>query len=150
VARRLVLLPALCLLALSTVASAGAATSLPGIRSPTGNIACLLLPSPSRVLLCTVDHADYAVRLQARCLGPAGAGVDWHGFTLSPTGKGLRNCSGGSQYNPATQQPSFVTLAYGTTRRIGSFTCASSRDGLTCRNRRGHGLFLSLQAWRAW
>jgi hypothetical protein len=144
------LLPALCALALSLVAEAGAATSLPGIRSPTGNIACLLLPGPARGLLCTIEHAAYSAKLQARCLGPAGAGVDWHGFTLSPTGKGLANCSGGTQYNPATQHPRLVSLAYGTTRHVGSFTCASSREGLTCRNRRSHGLFLSRQTWRAW
>ena len=83
-------------------------------------------------------------------MAPNGAGVDWHGFTLSPTGKGLVNCSGGILYNPATQHPSYVTLAYGRTRRVGSFTCASRRTGLTCRNGRGHGLFLSRESWRAW
>lgn len=148
--RRLALLPALCLLALCAATAAGAATQLPGIRSPTGNLKCLLLPGHARELLCTIDHADYAALLQARCMAPNGAGVDWHGFTLSPTGKGVVNCSGGIQYIPSTQHPSYVTLSYGRTRRVGSFTCASRRTGLTCRNSRGHGLFLSRESWRAW
>jgi hypothetical protein len=148
--RRLELLPALCVLALFAATPAGATTLLPGIRTPSGNIKCLLLPGHARRLLCTIDHADYAAQLQARCLAPNGAGVDWHGFTLGPLGRGLVNCSGGIQYNPTTQRPSYVTLAYGRTRQLGSFTCASRRTGLTCRNGRGHGLFLSRELWRAW
>lgn len=139
---------ALCLLAVAV--PAGAATQLPGIRTPTGNIRCLLLPGPSRSLLCTIGHADYASRLQAQCMSPNGAGVDWHGFTLSRTGKGLLNCSGGILYNPATQHPSYATLTYGRTRHVGAFTCTSRLTGLTCRNGRGHGLFVSRGSWRAW
>jgi hypothetical protein len=146
--RFLYLAAALSVLAVGS--PAGAATQLPGVGSPSGNLRCLLLPGPSRNLLCTIGHAKYATQLQSKCMAPGGAGVDWHGFTLSPTGKGFLNCSGGIQYNPTTQHPSYVTLAYGRARRLGSFTCTSTPTGLTCRNGRGHGLFLSRESWRAW
>lgn len=146
--RRLPVLAAICLLGVAS--PAGAATRLPGIRTPSRNIGCLLLPGRSPTLLCSVTRAGYSVRLQSRCMAPAGAGVDWHGFTLSSTGKGLLNCSGGSLVNPATQRRSYSTLAYGRVRRLGPFACSSSRAGLTCRNGRGHGLFISRGSWRLW
>jgi hypothetical protein len=52
-------------------------------------------------------------------------------------------------YDPNTQHPGYVTLAYGKTWRHGPFTCSSDVTGVTCRNRAGHGLFLSRQSWRA-
>ncbi len=83
-------------------------------------------------------------------MAPNGAGVDWHGFTLSATGKGQLNCSGGILYNPSTQTPSYVTLPYGKSWQRGVFTCTSRLSGVTCRNRAGHGLFVSRQSWRVW
>ena len=120
------------LLALGASVPASAAT-LPGFRSPSGNISCLFIPSNSgapATILCKLAHADYANALQSRCKG-----LDWHGFTVGPTGPGLVNCSGGIQYNPANEHPRYVTLGYGRTWRAGPFTCASMRTGLTCRNR---------------
>ena len=40
-------------------------------------------------------------------------------------------------------------LAYGRTWRGGGIVCTSRRIGLTCRNRRGHGFFLSRARWRS-
>jgi hypothetical protein len=149
--RRRMFLPALCLLAaLCSAGAAAAATQLPGLRTPSGNIRCLFLAGQARELLCTIDHAGYAAGLRQRCLAPGGAGVDWHGFTLGPARKALVNCSGGILYSPSTQHPSYVTLAYGRTWRAGPFTCVSARTGLTCRTGRGHGLFLSRESWRTW
>jgi hypothetical protein len=129
---------------------AAAATNLPGIRTPSGNIRCLFLSTQGRVLLCSIDHADYAGRLQARCRSASVGGLDWHGFTLPAAGRGLVNCSGGIQYDPATEHPRYAILAYGRRWNGGLFSCASMRTGLTCRNASGHGLFLSRAAWRAW
>jgi hypothetical protein len=39
-------------------------------------------------------------------------------------------------------------LPYGTTIRFGGISCASAFTGLTCRNRSGHGFFLSRERWR--
>ena len=106
-----------------------------------------VLPSQ---LLCSIGQAAYAARLQSRCIGPTGGGVDWHGWRLSPAGKGEVLCSGGILYNPGTQHPRYVTLPYGETWRRGVFTCWSRITGVTCRNPKRHGLFISRQAWRTW
>jgi hypothetical protein len=98
------------------------------------------------VLRCQIARADYAKTLQNRCM--SGPSVDWHGFELRASGKGSVTCSGGILYNPDTQRPSYVTLQYGRSWRRGPFTCRSRIGGVTCRNRAGHELFVSRQAWR--
>src|ERR1700693_4075353 len=134
---RLALVLGVCLL---VPAGAGAAkTPLPSFRSPSGNIRCF----DAGVLHCNIAQADYAKTLQDRCM--AGPSVDWHGFQLSATGKGVISCSGGLLYNPHTQTPHYPILAYGKTWRPGGFTCASAFMGVTCHNRAGHGLFISRQ-----
>ena len=131
-------------------AGAGTATILPGFRSPSGNISCLLVPGPPPNVQCKIAQADYAGKLQARCLGPARGGVDWHGFALTATGPATIVCSGGILYNPDTQRPRYVTLPYGSTWRRGVFACVSRVTGVTCTSRTGHGLFVSRQSWRVW
>ena len=136
---------------LATASPAGAKTPLPGFRSPSGNIKCLVVPGArTATLRCEIGRADYARTLQQRCLGPSGGGVDWHGFELGAGRKGAITCSGGILYNPGTERPTYVTLPYGRSWRDGSFTCWSRPTGVTCRERTGHGLFVSRQGWRAW
>jgi len=139
---------------LALVASVPAsATNLPGFRSPSGNISCLFIPSSSgapATILCKLAHADYAKALQARCMGSTGAGVDWHGFSLPAARKGAVNCSGGILYNPTTQHPRYITLAYGKTWRQKMFSCTSQLNGVNCSNPSGHGMFISRQTWRTW
>jgi len=160
VKRRLgTILLVLCTSALASASVAGSATRLPGFRSPSGNISCLFIPSAPldsgtgrtpATILCTIAHAGYAKALQSRCLGPTGAGVDWHGFSLPAARKGTVNCSGGSLYNPATQHPTYVTLGYGKTWRQKMFSCTSQANGVNCSNPSGHGMFISRQTWRTW
>jgi hypothetical protein len=142
----------LVLLVLGIAAPASAAT-LPGFRSPSGNISCLFIPSASgapATILCKLAHSDYAKALQARCMGSTGAGVDWHGFLLPAARKGTVICSGGILYNPTTQHPSYITLAYGKTWRQKMFSCTSQVNGVNCSNPHGHGMFISRQTWRTW
>ena len=136
--------------AFSSSGLAASTTTLPGFRSPSRNITCLFVPGSGSRLLCSVAHSSYAGKLQDRCLGPTGAGVDWHGFDLNPVGKGRITCTGGILYSPATQHPRYVTLPYGKSWRQGVFTCTSRVTGVTCGNRTGHGLFISRASWRAW
>jgi hypothetical protein len=139
----------LCVLAaLVVTATASAATVLPGIRSPSGNIRCYL--GSSATLHCSIGQASFARRLQARCLRPDGSGVDWHGFELRRSGAGVVTCSGGILYNPGTQRPSYQLLPYGAIWRRVGFTCTSRTTGITCRSATGHGLFISRESWRAW
>ncbi len=147
--RRLaVALLALCAFGASAARSAAPATILPGFRSPSGNIGCLLVPGHPATLLCHIARADYAQALQARCM--AGPSVDWHGFELTATGRGSTVCSGGILYDPDTQRPSYVTLPYGKSWRHAPFTCRSETTGVTCKSDAGHGLFISRASWRAW
>jgi hypothetical protein len=131
---------------------AGAATAakrpLPGLRSPSGNITCLAVPVPPASLVCSLRRSDYAQALQERCM--AGPSVDWHGFELPARRRATILCSGGILYSPDTEQPVYRTVAYGRSWRAGPFTCWSRVAGVTCRNRAGHGLFVSRQRWRVW
>jgi hypothetical protein len=155
--RPAVVLVVACAVWLAAAASADSSTRLPGFRSPSGNISCLFLPSVATdnggrtpaTLLCKIAHAGYAKQLQNRCMGPAGAGVDWHGFELSGARKGTIVCSGGALY-PGTDRPSYVTLPYGKTWRQKMFSCSSRVTGVNCSNPNGHGFFLSRQTWRVW
>jgi hypothetical protein len=141
------LLLVVTLLVLGASVPASAAT-LPGFRSPSGNISCLFIPSSNgspATILCKLAHADYAQALQNRCKG-----LDWHGFLLPAARKGAVNCSGGILYNPTTQHPSYITLAYGKTWRQKMFSCTSQFNGVNCSNPHGHGMFISRQTWRTW
>jgi hypothetical protein len=146
------LLLVVAVLALATAGTAAAAKPpLPGFRTAGGNIRCLLLSVPTGNLLCTIDHATYAAKLQNRCLNPkgqTGAGVDWHGFLLTPTRKGQINCSGGILYDPSRAK--YLGIGYGKTWALAGYSCTSHVSGLTCRNAKGHGLFISRRAWRTW
>jgi hypothetical protein len=133
----------------STASAAGQPDRLPGFRSPTGNIRCLYVPGRPSLFLCSLARANYAKQLQARCLGPSRSGVDWHGFSLGPTTRGKVLCTGGILYNPI-QRPTYVTLPYAKTWRRGAFTCSSRVTGVTCRNPKGHGLFVSRESWKVW
>ena len=133
---------------LASTTVAAAATRLPGFHSPSRNIKCLYVPGRPAVLRCEIAHARYARRLQNRCMSRAS--VDWHGFELSARRRGAITCSGGILYNPDTQRPAYVNLAYGKTWRQGVFTCRSTVRGVTCRNRGRHGLFVSRESWRTW
>jgi hypothetical protein len=137
------------LVAVPTATSASRVDRIPGVRSPSGNIQCLYVAGSPTMMLCTIKHSGYAAKLQARCMGPGGSGVDWNGFTLTTSKPGSIVCSGGVLYDES-KQLSYVTLAYGKSWRHGVFTCTSRVTGLTCRSRAGHGLFISRQAWRAW
>jgi hypothetical protein len=149
VPRRLALGATLLLIGAGSAVPTASASTLPGFRSPTANIRCFALVGHSGGLLCTLGRSAYAELLQARCID-GGRGVDWHGFVLGTAGAGAVNCSGGIQYDPATDHPVTPSLVYGSRWRHGTFTCLSRVAGVTCRNRAGHGLFLSRDTWRAW
>lgn len=135
------------LIAAVAASSAAARQTLPGFRSPTGNIKCYYNPNGlgsagfRPTLKCGLEHADYATTLQHRC--EAG---DWHGWTLTPRGKPSLFCPGGA----SGDHPLYPTLAYGRSWKRGAFTCTSRVTGVTCRSRTGHGLFISRQAYRTW
>ena len=133
---------------LFVLAATATGATLPGIRSPTGNITCLYVPGKPQFVLCRIATADYVPSLRKHCASKPYY-VDWAGFSLPAKGKGVVACAGGPAYDPQTQHPRYVTLAYGRTWRRGPFTCRSATTGITCTNGAGHRLFVSRSSWRA-
>jgi hypothetical protein len=143
---RLALL-ACALVAASLPAPAAAAkTPIPGLVTPSGNIRCFETRRAPVTLHCEIHSSSYGSSLQRRCITQAT--VDWHGFELGARTRGAVSCSGGILYSPDTERIAYRTVSYGTTWRSGPISCLSARTGLTCRNRAGHGLFISRERWR--
>jgi hypothetical protein len=141
----------LLLLVAAASAAAAPAAPLPGVRTPSGNIRCFVVPvrpTAHSNLLCTIQRASYVGALQRRCIAPP-TGLDWHGFQLPDRGRAHVVCSGGILYD-GRDRPALRTLAYGRVWRQGPYTCRSRLTGLTCTTRSGHGLFLWRVSWRAW
>lgn len=143
---------ALALLATVAVAAPAAlAAPLPGVKTPSRNISCFVVPVKPTArtnLLCDIRRARYLRSVQDACM--ARASLDWHGFGLSQTGRATLVCSGGILYDAGRDTPAYTVLAYGRTWRGRGFTCRSRVTGLTCTNGRGHGLFLSRESYRLW
>jgi hypothetical protein len=140
---------ALLAVSLAAVLAAPApAATLPGIRSPSGNITCLYVADEPQFLICQIAQADYETNLSHHCAS-APYYVDWAGFSLSAAGKGVVACAGGPAYDPQTEHPRYVKLAYGRTWHEGPFTCRSATTGITCTNKAGHAVFVSRGSWHA-
>lgn len=70
---------------------------------------------------------------------PAGCTLDWgHSFAMRDRGPVQMICQTISRNKDA-----YDRAEYGVTGTFGGFTCHSSTKGLDCRNRDGHGFFLS-------
>ena len=135
----------------AAAAAAAPAARLPGIRTPSRNIECFVVPvrpTAHSNLLCTIHSAAYTSLLQRRCIAPP-TGLDWHGFQLPDRGRAHVVCSGGILYD-GRDRPALRTLAYGATWRYGPYTCRSRLTRLTCTNGPAHGLIISRAEWRAW
>lgn len=143
---------ALALLAtLALAAPVALAAPLPGVRTPSHNISCFVVPVKPTArsnLLCDIHRAHYLRSVQATCM--ARASLDWHGFSLSQSGRATLVCSGGILYDAGRDTPTYTVVAYGRAWRSHGFTCRSRVTGLTCTNGRGHGLFLSRESYRLW
>jgi hypothetical protein len=69
--------------------------------------------------------------------------LDWTGISMG-AGAAHATCAGDTVFAPGAP-----VLAYGSVWKRGGFTCLSSRIGLSCANRSGHGFFLSKERWLA-
>ncbi|HEX4520325.1 MAG TPA: DUF6636 domain-containing protein [Gaiellaceae bacterium] len=129
--------------------SAAEAKTIPGFRSPSKNITCLLVSDKPELVNCEIAQADYKAKLTHYC-GSAPFGVDWGGFSLGRSGKGGVVCTGGTLYDPGTEHPHYVVLAYGTKWKQGTLSCDSETIGVTCTNGHGHGIFVSRASYKLW
>jgi hypothetical protein len=118
-----------------------AAAPYPGFYTPSKNISCAYNPPFGRysgTIRCDI--------FSGLVPEPRGAcDVDWTGLSLSPVGRGQPVCAGDTVADRRLR-----VLAYGSRWRHRGFTCLSRRVGVTCRNTRGHGFFLSRAAWRVY
>jgi hypothetical protein len=106
-------------------------------RTPSNNIHCLLFDDSLRCMV--LDYVGKEPRKPADC------DLDWGaGATLEVRGRAsLFVCAGDT-----IQDNEAPLLAYGTSKKYGSFRCASALAGLTCVNRSNRGFFLSRKSIR--
>lgn len=104
------------------------------IRSPSGAIGCEYQYLPPISLRCDVNGG-----IRPRPPKPRSCEFDWGaGFELGTRGSASVVCTSG-----AINFPPQRVLRYGQTWRPRGFVCRSRKKGLTCRNKAGHGFFLS-------
>ena|SRR6266540_422697 len=109
--------------------------------------------TPSRNIYCGYNAAYGAYPASLRCDVRSGlkpeprrrCELDWTGIAMSAAGGAAAECAGDTIADRRLR-----VLNYGSTWRHGVFTCVSRRTGVTCRNTRGHGFFLSRTAWRVY
>jgi hypothetical protein len=115
--------------------SASAATFF--FRMPSSNIGCVYSSEPGGggpFLRC-----DILSGLKPAPQRPRGCTVDWkYGYRMRPTGRALTVCAGDTAVDRRAK-----AIPYGHRWLRGGFTCLSRKVGLRCRNRSGHGFFLS-------
>ncbi len=132
---------AVALVVLSGSASASSQSGLKGFQTPSHNIVCGAYTGSQPAWL----RCDITSGLKPKPARPKGCEFDYGGtLTLSAKGRARIGCVSDVVLPDPTKAP---MLAYGKTWRYGPFKCRATRTGLTCRNLRGHGFFLSRQSW---
>jgi hypothetical protein len=135
-------LGAIALAALSTSATAGGKRGEDlyiDFRMPSNNIFCAYVSSTTpkyKYLRCDIMSGIKPAPKGPACTeGDRGVSV-----SMGVTGRASFPCASDTVYNKSAHK-----LKYGKTWRRGGFTCKSRKIGLRCRNKRGHGFFLSRQ-----
>lgn len=112
-----------------------------GFQTPSGNIHCLAYNhepgAPYATLECDIGDRSGNAPVRPR---PADCDFDWgQRFVLDGAAAGAQlGCASdwlGSDGN--------AVLNYGSSMTFGAITCTSRKTGLTCKNKRGEGFFLS-------
>lgn len=131
------------LIAAAFVASASAAPQgYQTFKTPSEKIACGYA-SVAGHYSESILRCDIRTGLKPKVKRPRGCHYDFGStLELGPTGKARIGC-----VSDAIGTVKKV-LGYGKTWHGGPFTCKSARTGLTCKNKSGHGFFLSQQRWR--
>lgn len=134
---RTVLVTCVLAAALTTGLSAADAMADAFFHAPSRNISCVVGGGSARC-----DIASHTWRITRR---PAGCHLDFgNGFTLARRGsRGQVSCAGDTLIGSRG-----TTLRYGRRITRTGITCTSRSSGMTCRNGRGHGFFVSRQSYR--
>ena len=104
--------------------------------TPSGNIGC----SYENGLESASLRCDIASGLKPRPARPKGCvHLDWgDSYTMNDSGRVTLTCHGDTAIIKGSK-----VIAYGKTWKLGGFVCLSRSIGLRCKNRSGHGFFLS-------
>jgi Family of unknown function (DUF6636) len=124
------------------------AGSIHTFRTPSGNIVCaswgyVISGRPSFGVECGIRSGLVGARPSTTC-GPGDPSVSR--VQLAARGRATRVLCAGDP-GPFLYVAAPI-LRYGRTWHRAGISCASARTGLTCRNRTGHGFFLSRERWR--
>jgi hypothetical protein len=118
---------------MSAVIAIAAATSVFWFQTPSHNIACT---GYAKTIRC---DTRFVTKYSQPRYKPTGCDLDWGPLGMGPTGRAHVLCVGDTALNPKAQ-----VLRYGQSKVFGGkFRCTSRTSGLRCRNRSGHGFFLS-------
>jgi hypothetical protein len=126
--------------------ASGVATS-EFFKTPSGKIVCLSFSDSGGGVVCGVSTGLKPPIPKAG--HPECQHLDYQGNRVELPGTGrvqLLPCSGDA--GPFGDPAHTVFLHYGDSRKVAGITCSEATKGLTCRNRDGHGFFLSLRSWR--
>ena len=116
-------------------------------KTPSGNIVCGwgVAPLGRASIECGIKSGLKPAPKPIHC--DAGDPTDKR-VSLLETGRATPvRCAGDP--GPFVSEAGAKVLRYGTTWSVGGLSCASQVTGLTCRNRAGHGFFLSRDRWRS-
>jgi hypothetical protein len=120
---------------LALLLPASASAKFVFFQTPSHNIGCVYQSSPAAL------RCDIRSGLKPQPSKPRGCTVDWTGgYQVAATGRAQKVCAGDTVLSSSAR-----IVRYGTTWRGGPFTCKSASSGLRCKNRSGHGFFLSRQ-----
>jgi hypothetical protein len=128
-------LPISLFLALAAGSTAVRAESF-NFKTPSGNIFCAY-GEYEGVPEVRCDIREFAPSGDTR---PADCDLDWGGAfaVAADSARGAKLCAGDTVATPDAE-----TLPYDATWERKGITCSSAKTGLTCRNSKGHGFFLS-------
>ena len=117
-------------------------------KTPSGNIVCFHSPGPADMprafLGCGIKSGLKPAPPRRPC---AEGGYAGDRLSMNATGRvSVPPCAGDP--GALVGEREAKVLAYGKTWSGGGLTCASAVAGLTCRNKSGHGFFLSRASWR--
>jgi uncharacterized protein DUF6636 len=118
-----------------------AAAGLTQFQSPSENIGCLIdWSAKSAFARCDARHHSWHPRRHpGQCPDlDYGQGL----YVTRGASRGRVVCAGDTALGAGKH------LRYGHTISHGGIKCVSEKSGMTCRNRRGHGFFISRQRYR--
>jgi hypothetical protein len=143
---RTMLVLALVVAAAVAAGSAASADSFGFFKTPSGKIVCQWGTDTGGSIVCGVSTGLHPPIPKT---GAVCQHLDYVGnrVALQATGRvQLIACTGDA--GPFGDPAHTVYLHYGKTWKVPGLSCSEAVKGLTCRNRDGHGFFLSLQSWR--